>query len=199
MRSFFAKCFYKIINKISKVEFVSGARDYRLMSRRMVDAVLSMGEYNRFSKGIFSWVGFRTEWISYENVERVAGTTKWSFWKLFKYSMECIVAFSTAPLALASLAGFVFCLCAVVGILVVIVRAAVGASAAYGWPSLVCIVLFVGGVQLFTVGILGQYLSKTYLETKNRPIYIVAETERDARAPREDAEQSGAENGDAER
>lgn len=179
IRSFFAKMFYKIINKISKVELVPGARDYRLMSRKMVDAVLSLAEYNRFSKGIFEWVGFKTKWISYENIERVAGETKWSFWKLFKYSLECIVAFSTTPLALSSFFGFLFCLLAVVGIVFVIIRQAIWQGSAYGWASTVCIILFVGGVQLFSIGILGQYLSKTYLETKKRPIYLVAETEKD--------------------
>lgn len=179
VRTFFANMFYKIVNKISKVELVPGARDYRLMSRRMVDSVLSLSEYNRFSKGIFSWVGYKTKWLSYKNIERVAGTTKWSFWKLFKYSLECIVAFSTAPLALSSFFGFLFCLLAVIGIIFVIVRQLVWGGSASGWASLVCIILFVGGIQLFTIGILGQYLSKTYLETKKRPIYLVAETEKD--------------------
>ncbi|HAN21741.1 MAG: bactoprenol glucosyl transferase [Clostridiales bacterium GWF2_36_10] len=181
IRTFFAKVFYKIINKISKVELVPGARDYRLMNRRMVDSVLSLAEYNRFSKGIFEWVGYKTKWLAYENIERVAGTTKWSFWKLFKYSLECIIAFSTAPLALSSLFGFLFCILAIVGIVFVIIRQAVWGGSAYGWASTICIILFVGGVQLFTIGILGQYLSKTYLETKKRPIYLVAETEKDKR------------------
>jgi glycosyltransferase involved in cell wall biosynthesis len=179
VRTFFAKLFYRIINKISKVEMVPGARDFRLMKRKMVDAVLSLSEYNRFTKGIFQWVGFRTKWLSYENIERIAGKTKWSFWKLFKYSLECIVAFSTMPLAISSLFGFIFCLLAVIGVIVVIVRQLAGAASAYGWASEVCIILFVGGVQLFSIGILGQYLSKTYLETKKRPIYLVAETEKD--------------------
>lgn len=179
VRTFFAKLFYRIINKISKVQMVPGARDFRLMKRRMVDAVLSLSEYNRFTKGIFQWVGFKTKWLSYENIERVAGKTKWSFWKLFKYSLECIVAFSTVPLAISSLFGFIFCLLAVIGIIVVIVRQVAGVASAYGWASEVCIILFVGGVQLFSIGILGQYLSKTYLETKKRPIYLVAETEKD--------------------
>ena len=179
VRTFFAKMFYRLINKISKVEMVPGARDYRLMSRRMVDSVLSLSEYNRFSKGIFAWVGYKTKWIAYENIERVAGTTKWSFWKLFRYSMECIIAFSTAPLALSSLFGFFFCLLSVIGIVFVVIRQVFWGGSAYGWASTVCIILFVGGVQLFTIGILGQYLSKTYLETKKRPIYLVAETEND--------------------
>ncbi len=181
VRTFFAKLFYRIINKISKVELVPGARDYRLMSRRMVDSVLSLSEYNRFSKGIFAWVGYKTKWISYENIERVAGTTKWSFWKLFRYSLECIIAFSTAPLALSSLFGFFFCLLAVIGIIIVVARQLIWGGSTYGWASTICIILFVGGVQLFTIGILGQYLSKTYLETKKRPIYLVAETEKDSR------------------
>lgn len=179
VRTFFAKLFYRIINRISKVQFVPGARDFRLMTRRMVDAVLSLSEYNRFSKGIFQWVGFKTKWLEYKNIERVAGKTKWSFWKLFKYSLECIVAFSTAPLAISSFFGFLFCLLAVIGIIVIIVRQLAGVDSAYGWASEVCIILFVGGVQLFTIGILGQYLSKTYLETKKRPIYLIAETEKD--------------------
>ncbi|PKM63322.1 MAG: glycosyltransferase [Firmicutes bacterium HGW-Firmicutes-21] len=179
IRTFFAKVFYKIINKISKVELVPGARDYRLMSRRMVESVLSLSEYNRFSKGIFAWVGFKTKWLSYENIERVAGKTTWSFFKLFKYSLECIIAFSTAPLAISSLFGFFFCILAVIGIIFVIARQIIWGGSAYGWASTVCIILFVGGVQLFTIGILGQYLSRTYLETKKRPIYLVAETEKD--------------------
>lgn len=180
IRSLFAKMFYSLMNKISKVEFVPGARDYRLMSRRMVDAVLSMSEYNRFSKGIFSWVGFKTEWISFSNVERVAGKTKWSFWGLFKYSIECIVAFSTAPLAISSFCGFLMFLASIIGSLVIIIRKLLDSSSSVsGWASNVCIILLVGGLQLLCLGILGQYLSKTYLETKHRPDYIVAETEKD--------------------
>ena len=180
IRSMFAKMFYGLMNKISKVEFVPGARDYRLMSRRMVDAVLSMSEYNRFSKGIFSWVGFKTEWLTFSNVERVAGNTKWSFWGLFKYSIECIVAFSTAPLAISSFMGFIMFLTSIVGALVIIIRKLVDSgSSVSGWASNMCIILLVGGIQLLCLGILGQYLSKTYLETKHRPDYIVAETEKD--------------------
>lgn len=180
IRSLFAKMFYSLMNKISKVEFVPGARDYRLMSRRMVDAVLSMSEYNRFSKGIFSWVGFKTEWISFSNVERVAGKTKWSFWGLFKYSIECIVAFSTAPLAISSFCGFLMFLASIIGSLVIIIRKLLDSSSSVsGWASNVCIILLVGGLQLLCLGILGQYLSKTYLEAKHRPDYIVAETEKD--------------------
>lgn len=177
IRSFFARSFYKLINKMTKTEIVDGARDYRLMKRCMVDSILSMTEYNRFSKGIFSWVGYRTKWLEYENIERVAGETKWSFWKLFKYSIEGIVAFTTAPLAIASIFGILFCIGAFIGILVIIIRALVDSGTAVeGWPSLVCIILLVGGIQLLTIGVLGQYLSKTYLETKKRPIYLTRET-----------------------
>jgi len=180
VRSFFAKCFYGIVNKISKVKLVPGARDYRLMSRRMVNAVLSLCEYNRFSKGIFEWVGFKTEWISYQNIERVAGKTKWSFWGLFKYSLECIVAFSTAPLAISSLCGIVMFIVSIIGALAIIIRKIIDSSSAVGgWASTICVILFVGGLQLLCIGVLGQYLSKTYMETKRRPDYIVAETEED--------------------
>ena len=177
IRSFFARLFYKIINKMSDTEIVDGARDYRLMTRAMVDAVLSMGEYNRFSKGIFSWVGFRTRWLEYVNVERVAGTTKWNFWKLFLYSIEGIVGFTTAPLAVAALIGLLFCLLAFCMILFVVVRAALFGDPTSGWPSLVCIILLCSGVQLFCTGIVGEYLAKTYLEVKRRPIYIAKVTE----------------------
>ncbi len=176
IRSFFARMFYKIINKISNVDIVDGARDYRLMTKQMKDAILSMPEYNRFSKGIFGWVGFETKWLEYENVERVAGETKWNFWKLFLYSLEGIVAFSTAPLVLASVFGILFCALSFIMILFIIVRTLVFGDPVAGWPSLVCIMFFIGGIQLFCHGILGQYLSKTYLETKNRPKYIIKET-----------------------
>ena len=179
IRSFFARMFYKLINKISDADIVDGARDYRLMCRRMVDAILSMPEYNRFSKGIFGWVGFKTKWLEYVNVERVAGETKWSFWKLFLYSLEGIIGFSTAPLALASLLGIFFCLLAFLGIVFVIVRSFFWHDPTAGWQSMVCIVLLCSGVQLFCMGVLGQYLAKTYMEVKNRPIYIVRETEED--------------------
>ncbi len=182
IRSFFANCFYGIINRISKVKMTPAARDYRLMTRRMVDAVLSLSEYNRFSKGIFSWVGFKTEWISYSNVERVAGKTKWSFWGLFKYSIECIVAFSTVPLNVSSFSGVLLFLLSIAGAIAIIVRKIIDASSSVdGWASTICVILFVGGIQLLCMGILGQYLSKTYLETKHRPDYIVAETEEDIR------------------
>lgn len=176
IRSFFARLFYKIINKISNVDIVDGARDYRLMTAQMKDAILSLGEYNRFSKGIFGWVGFQTKWLEYENIERVAGETKWNFWKLFLYSLEGIIAFSTAPLVLASMFGILFCLLAFVLIIFIIVRTMIFGDPVQGWPSLVCIISLIGGIQLLCIGIIGQYLSKTYLETKNRPKYIVKDT-----------------------
>ena len=179
IRSFFARLYYKIINKISKTEIVDGARDFRLMTRQMVNSVLSLKEYNRFSKGIFSWVGYRTKWLEYENVERAAGETKWSFWKLFLYSLESIVAFSTVPLSIASVMGILFCFVAFIIIIFVIVRTLMYGDPTSGWPSMVCIMFFIGGVQLLCLGIMGQYLSKTYLEVKKRPIYIVQETEKD--------------------
>ena len=177
IRSFFARMFYRIINKISDADIVDGARDYRLMRRRVVDAILSMREYNRFSKGIFGWVGFKTKWVPFVNVERVAGETKWSFWKLFRYSLEGIVAFSTVPLALASVLGVLVCLAACVFVVVVLVKTLAFGDPVGGWPSMMCVILFLGGVQLLCIGILGQYLSKTYLETKRRPVYLVRETE----------------------
>ncbi|CCY46300.1 putative uncharacterized protein [Firmicutes bacterium CAG:822] len=179
IRSFFARLYYKIINKISKTEIVDGARDYRLMTRKMVNAVLKVKEYNRFSKGIFSWVGFRTKWLEYENVERVAGETKWSFWKLFLYSLESIVAFSTVPLSIASVMGILFCFVAFIIIIFIVVRTLMFGDPTSGWPSMVCIMFFIGGVQLLCLGVIGQYLSKAYLEVKKRPIYIIQETEKD--------------------
>lgn len=179
IRSFFARQFYKLINKISKTDIVDGARDFRLMTRQVVDSIVEMKEYNRFSKGIFGWVGFKTKWIEYKNIERVAGVTKWSFWNLFIYSIEGIVAFSTVPLIIASLFGMLFLLLAFVLIIFIIVRTLMYGDSTSGWPSLACIMFFVGGVQLFCTGIIGQYLAKTYLETKKRPIYIVKETEKD--------------------
>ena len=175
IRSLFAKLFYSMINKISKTEIVDGARDYRLMTRQMVDAILEVKEYNRFSKGIFSWVGFNTNWLEYENVERRAGETKWSFWKLLKYSLDGIVAFSTVPLSIASILGLLLCFIAFVLIIVIVVKTLAFGDPVAGYPSLMCVILFVGGVQLFCMGILGKYLSKTYLETKKRPIYLVKE------------------------
>lgn len=176
IRSWFARQFYKIINKMSKTEIVDGARDYRLMTRQMADAVLRVTEYNRFSKGIFSWVGFRTKWVETVNVERAAGESKWSFFKLLVYALDGITAFSTAPLAIASVLGLVFCLIAFFAILFVIVRQLVWGGSAFGWPSLVCIILFLAGIQLFCVGIVGQYLAKTYLEVKGRPIYLLRDS-----------------------
>lgn len=177
IRSLFARMFYKIINKISKVDIVDGARDYRLMTRPMVNAIVSMGEYNRFSKGIYGWVGFKTKWIPYENVNRVAGETKWSFWKLFLYSLEGIVAFSTAPLAIASLMGVLFFTAAIIWLLVIVVKTMIWGDPVAGFPTLACLQLLIGGSIQLSLGIFGQYLAKTYLETKKRPIYIVGETE----------------------
>lgn len=178
IRSFFARMFYKIINKMSKVEMVDGARDYRLMTRQMVDAIISMKEYNRYSKGIFSFVGFKTKWLEYENVERVAGETKWSFWKLFVYALDGITAFSTVPLIFSAVLGLVFCFISFIIIIFVIGKTLIYGDPVSGWPSLVCIILFLSGIQLFSIGVIGQYLAKTYLESKNRPIYIVRETEK---------------------
>ncbi len=179
IRSFFARMFYKIINKMSNIEMVDGARDYRLMKRQVVDSIISLKEYNRYSKGLFSFVGFDTKWIEYENVERVAGETKWSFWKLFKYALEGITAFSTTPLIFSSIIGLIFCLVAFISIIFIIVKTLVYGDPTAGWPSMACIIVFVSGIQLFTIGIIGQYLSKTYLEVKKRPIYIIKETEKD--------------------
>lgn len=177
--SFFARQFYRIINNISETEIVDGARDYRLMTRQMVNAILSMEEYNRFSKGIFSWVGFDTKYLEYKNQERVAGETSWSFWSLFKYSLDGIVAFSELPLAFASFVGFFSFLAAMIAMVVIVIRTLLFNDPISGWPSLVCFILAIGGLQLFCLGILGKYLGKTYLETKKRPIYIVKETEKD--------------------
>lgn len=175
IRSFFARLFYKIMNAISNTEVVDGARDFRLMTKQMVNAILEIGEYNRFSKGIFGFVGFNTKWLEYENIERVAGKTKWSFWKLFLYSLDGFTAFSTKPLILSTIVGIVFCLIALVMIVVIICKTLIFGDPVGGWPSLACIVLFVGGIQLFCSGISGQYLAKAYLEVKHRPIYIVKE------------------------
>ncbi len=176
IRSFLSEGFYKFVNRISKTEIVNGARDYRLMNRKMVDAVLDMSEYNRFSKGIFGWVGFRTKWLEFENVERSAGETKWPLKKLFGYSMEGITGFSVAPLSLASIIGVLFCALSFLMILVIIVRTLVWGDPVSGWPSLACIIFMVSGVQLLCMGIVGQYLSKTYLETKRRPIFILKDS-----------------------
>ena len=179
IRSFFARLFYKIMNKISDTEIVDGARDFRLMTRSMVDAVIRMSEYNRFSKGIFGWIGFRTYWLSYENVERVAGKTNWSFWKLFKYSIDGIINHSQFPLAIASWGGIVCTLLSFIMVIFVIVRKLAFGDPVDGWPSLVCIMLFTSGIELFCIGIAGQYLAKVYLEAKHRPHYIVAKSNKD--------------------
>ena len=176
IRSFLSEAFYKFINRISRTEIVNGARDYRLMKRKMVDAVLEMSEYNRFSKGILEWVGFRTKWLEFENVERSTGETKWSLRKLFTYSLEGIMGFSVAPLSLASVIGLFFCVLSFLMILVIVVRTLVWGDPVNGWPSFVCIIFMVGGVQLLCTGIVGQYLAKTYLETKHRPIYILKDS-----------------------
>ncbi|MCM1189477.1 MAG: glycosyltransferase family 2 protein [bacterium] len=175
VRSLFARLFYRLMKRISKTEIMDGARDYRLMTRQMADAILSMKEYNRFSKGIFGWVGFRTKWLEYENVERAKGETKWNFWKLFLYSLDGITAFSTVPLMISSVMGVLLCMLAFVMIVFIVVRKLVFGDPVSGWPSLVCIILFLSGAQFFCTGILGQYLSKTYMEVKKRPIYLVRE------------------------
>lgn len=175
IRSFFARRFYGLMKRISKTEIVDGARDYRLMKRQVVNAILSMTEYNRFTKGIFGWVGFRTKWLEYENIERKKGETKWSFWKLFLYSLDGILAFSTMPLAFVSVIGLVFCLLAFILILFTVIRTVIFGDPTSGWPSLVCIISLISGVQLLCLGIVGQYLSKMYMEVKNRPIYLVKE------------------------
>ena len=176
IRSFFARMFYKIINKMSKVEMVDGARDFRLMTRQVVNSVLSLKEYNRYSKGLFSFVGFKTKWLEYENIQRVAGETKWSFWKLLLYAIDGIVAFTTIPLTIAIAIGFIFCLIAFIMIIVVIVKTLAFGDPTTGWPSLACIIFMVSGIQLLCIGVIGEYLSKVYLEVKNRPIYIVKES-----------------------
>lgn len=187
IRSFFARVFYKLINRISKTEIVDGARDYRLMTRQFVNSLLSLKEYHRFSKGLFGWVGYKTKWLEFENIERVAGETKWSFWKLLLYSIEGIVAFSTMPLAIAVVVGFIMCLVAFIFIIVIIVRTSVWGDPVSGWPSTICISLFISGIQLFCMGILGEYIAKMYMEIKNRPIYICQETNmKDERNSRND-------------
>ena len=175
IRSFFAKMFYKLINKISQVEMVDGARDFRLMRRQMVDAILEVSEYNRFSKGIFAWVGFKTKYLEYKNVERVAGKTSWNFWQLLNYSLEGIINFSDAPLTIAFWGGIVACLLAFFLIIIVIIRTLIFGDPTSGWPSMVSIILFLGGFQLLTIGILGKYIGKIFMETKKRPIYVVKE------------------------
>ena len=176
IRSFFARAFYRLINKISKTEIVDGARDFRLMTRQMVNSILELREVSRFSKGLFGWVGFKTKWIEFENVERVAGETKWSFWKLFKYSIEGIVAFTTTPLVISSAVGFAFCVIALAATVFIFLRKLIFGDPVTGWASTVCIITFLGGIQLFFLGVIGQYLAKAYLEIKNRPLYVVGET-----------------------
>lgn len=176
IRSWFSRKFYRLINKISNADIVDGARDYRFMTRQMVDSILSMKEYNRFSKGIFGWIGYRTKWIPFQNVERAAGTTKWSFWKLFLYALEGIIAFSTTPLWISSLLGFFCCFVAIIVLIFIVARALVFGDPVAGWPSTISIILFIGGLQMFCMGILGMYLAKLYLEAKDRPIYITRET-----------------------
>ena len=178
VRSWFARMFYRIINKMSDTEIVDGARDFRLMSRRMVDAVLEMSEYNRFSKGIFSWVGFKTKWFAYQNVERVAGQTKWNFWGLFKYAIDGIIDFSQAPLSVASWFGIGMTFCSILAILFIVVRRLLFGDPVAGWASTICVIILIGGLQLFCLGIIGQYIAKIYLETKHRPHFIVAESNR---------------------
>lgn len=176
IRSFFARRFYGLINKISDADIVDGARDFRMMKRDIVNAILSMPEYNRFTKGIFGWVGFKTKWIEFENVERAAGETKWSFWKLFRYALEGIIAFSTVPLTIVSLIGVIVCIIAFLFLLFVVIRAVIFGDPVAGWPSLICVISFLSGIQLLGIGVVGMYLSKTYLETKKRPIYIKKES-----------------------
>ena len=175
VRSMFARIFYRLMNRISKTEVVDGARDFQLMNRKVVDAVLSVGEYNRFSKGIFGWVGFKKKWLEYENVERVAGETKWSFWSLFIYALDGIIAFSTAPLVISSILGILLCVVSFILILIVVIKTLMWGDPVAGYPSLVCIICFISGIQLLCMGILGQYLAKTYLETKKRPVYLIRE------------------------
>ncbi|HPY84293.1 MAG TPA: glycosyltransferase family 2 protein [Ruminococcus flavefaciens] len=187
IRSWFAMKFYKIMNKISQTEIVDGAQDFRFMTRQMVNAILDMSEYNRFSKGIFSWVGFKVKYLPYENVERPAGTTSWSFWGLFKYSLEGIMAFSTAPLAIASMLGIISCIIAFILMIITVIKTLVFGDPVAGYPTTICVIFLLSGLQLFCTGILGQYLAKTYLETKRRPIYIASETDEIYRSKKENA------------
>lgn len=176
IRSFCARMFYKLMRRMSEIDIADGARDYRLMSRAMVDSVLSVSEYNRFSKGIFAWVGYETKWLEFENVERTAGETKWGFWKLLHYSVDGIINFSNTPIRLSSYLGMILTAVSFVAIIVEVIRALVFGDPVAGWPSLVCIITFIGGIQLFCMGIMGQYISKTYMEVKRRPHYIIKET-----------------------
>ncbi|MCD8238334.1 MAG: glycosyltransferase family 2 protein [Clostridiales bacterium] len=179
IRSWFAHKFYKLINRISDTDIVDGARDFRLMKREMVDAIIKMSEYNRFSKGIFGWVGFRTYWLSYENVERAAGETKWNFWKLFKYAVDGIINFSQTPLSLASWGGIIMTIVSFFVMILLVIRRLVFGDPVAGWASTICFIIFIGGLQLFSIGIMGQYIAKIYIETKNRPHFIIAETNKD--------------------
>lgn len=176
IRSFFARCFYKLMHRLSNIDIADGARDYRLMSRAMVDSILSVSEYNRFSKGIFAWVGYETRWLEFENVERSAGETKWSFWKLVRYSIDGIINFSNTPLQISSYLGMILTIVSFIAIIVEVIRALVFGDPVAGWPSLVCIITFIGGIELFCMGIMGQYIAKTYMEVKHRPHYIVKES-----------------------
>lgn len=176
IRSFFARMFYKLINKVSDAEIVDGARDFQMMSRKVVNAILSMKEYNRFSKGIFGWIGFKKKWLEYENIERAAGETKWNFWKLFIYALQGIIAFSTAPLIISLVFGILCCILAIILLFVIVIKTLVFGDPTAGWPSMVCIIVLFSGLQMFFIGILGQYLAKTYMETKKRPIYLIGET-----------------------
>ena len=176
IRSFFARLFYKIINKISDLELVDGARDYRLMTRQVVNSILELNEYNRFSKGLFNWIGFKTKWIEYENTERVTGETSWSFWQLLKYSIEGIVGFSTLPLSLSTILGILFSIIAFILIIIIVIKHILYGDVVQGWTSTICFILLLGGIQLFSIGILGKYIEKTYIEVKNRPIYIIKES-----------------------
>lgn len=185
VRSFFSAAFYKVINKISQTNIDEGATDYRMMSRQMVDAVLAMKEYHRFTKGIFSWVGFETKWLEYENVERQAGETKWSFVGLMKYSLEGIFAFSTTPLALSSVMGLLFCVLAFLTGLIVVIKTLIWGDPVAGFPTLICVILLIGGIQLLVIGIQGQYLAKAYMEIKERPVFLIKETESDMETEKE--------------
>lgn len=175
IRSFFARRFYSIMNRMSDIELVDGARDFRLMKRNFVDSVLELSEINRFSKGIFQWVGFDTKWIEYENIERAEGETSWSFWQLFKYSIEGIMSFTVAPLYISTIIGIIFSIISFFSILFIVIRTLIFGDPVSGWPSTISIILLIGGIQLFSIGVLGQYLAKTYIETKNRPKYIIKE------------------------
>ena len=179
IRSWFARRFYDIMNRISESDIVDGARDFRLMKKSMVDAIVAMGEYNRFSKGLFGWVGFRTYWMPYENVERVAGETKWNFWKLFKYAIDGIINFSEVPLSIASWSGIGMTFIAFIMMLVIIIKRVCFGDPVAGWASTMCVILFIGAIQLFSIGIMGQYIAKSYNETKHRPHYIVSESNKE--------------------